>query len=49
MKDENKWSRRKFSKAVISAQILLASGVLTLPLACAKTKKSKSDSVLDSS
>jgi hypothetical protein len=42
-----KWSRRKFSKAVISAQLLLASGALSLPLACAKTKNSESDSPLN--
>ena len=49
MKTNQTWSRRRFSKAVISAQLLLASGVLTLPLACAKTKKSQTDSVLDNS
>lgn len=46
---DNNWTRRKFSKAAISAQLLLASGVLTLPLACAKTKKDKGDSTLDNS
>jgi len=45
--NNNKWSRRSFSKAIISAQLLLVSGTLTLPLACAKTKKSESDSDLD--
>ena len=45
----NKWSRRRFSKAVISAQLLLASGALTLPLACAKTKKDESEFALDNS
>ena len=40
MKDSNTWSRRQFSKAVISAQLLLASGILTLPMACADDKKS---------
>ena len=49
MKSNQAWSRRRFSKAIISAQLLLASGVLTLPLACAKDKKSKNDSVLDRS
>lgn len=49
MKTNQPWSRRRFSKAVISAQLLLASGVLTLPLACAKTKNSETDSVLDNS
>lgn len=44
-----KWSRRKFSKAIISAQLLLASGFLTVPLACAKTENDKGDSVLDKS
>jgi hypothetical protein len=47
--NNNKWSRRRFSKAVISAQILLASSTLMLPLACAKTKKDKSNSALDNS
>jgi len=45
----NKWSRRRFTKAVISAQALLASGALTLPLACVETKKPEGDSALDSS
>ena len=49
MKSNQTWSRRRFSTAVISAQLLLASGSLTLPLSCAKTKKSESDSVLDNS
>jgi len=49
MKTDQNWSRRRFSKAIISAQLLLASGALTLPLACAKTKKSENDSVLDNS
>lgn len=40
MKQGNTWSRRQFSKAVISAQLLLASGVLSL--ACADDKKLKS-------
>jgi len=47
MKTDQTWSRRRFSKAVVSAQLLLASGALTLPLSCDKTKKSESDSVLD--
>jgi len=45
----DKWSRRSFSKAVISAQLLLASGTLFLPLGCDKSKKSDSDSTLDNS
>lgn len=45
----NKWSRRRFNKAVISAQFLLASGALTLPLACTKIKKDESDFALDDS
>ena len=47
--NNDKWSRRRFSKSVISAQLLLASGALTLPLACAKSKKSDHDSTLDNS
>ncbi len=45
----NTWSRRKFTKAVISAQALLASGTLTLPLACAEAKKTEGDFPLDNS
>lgn len=45
----NKWSRRRFTKAVISAQALIASGALTIPLACVETKKNKGKSALDSS
>ena len=47
--NNNKWSRRKFSKAVISAQFLLASGALTLPLACTKTKNDESNITLNNS
>ncbi len=43
----NKWSRRRFTKAVISAQVLVASGVLTLPLACVETKKTEGDSSIN--
>ena len=43
----DKWSRRKFSKAVLSAQLLLASGSLTLPLGCAKSNKPDGDITLD--
>ena len=43
------WSRRSFTKAVISAQVLLASGVLTLPLACVDNEKGKGPSALNSS
>jgi len=45
--NNNNWSRRKFTKAVISAQALIGSGALTLPLACADTKKTDGDSALD--
>ena len=45
----NKWSRRRFTKAIISAQTLLASGALMLPLACSETKKTESDSSLNNS
>jgi len=43
------WSRRRFTKAVISAQVLIASGVLTLPLACVETKNTEDKSALNSS
>lgn len=42
------WSRRRFTKAVISAQVLLASGVLTLPLACDGVKNVEDKSELNS-
>ena len=35
-----KWTRRGFTKAVISAQALISSGALTLPLACDEITKS---------
>ena len=44
-----KWSRRRFTKAILSAQALMASGTLTLPLACAETKKNEGNLALDSS
>ncbi len=47
--NNSKWSRRRFTKAVISAQTLLVSGVLTLPLACVDTKNPEGDSSLSSS
>lgn len=46
MNNHNKWSRRKFCKAVISAQLLLASGLLTLPTGCVRDNKNK-DQPLD--
>ena len=49
MNTNSKWSRRRFSKAVISAQLLLVSGTLALPLACAKPKKDERDLPLDNS
>ena len=47
MKNNNNWSRRRFSKAVISAQFLLASGALTFPLACTGTNEDEGNSSLD--
>lgn len=47
MNKNNKWTRRRFTRAVISAQALLASGVITLPLACADGKKTEDGSSLD--
>ena len=38
--EQNKWSRRKFSKAVLSAQLLLTAGGITIPLSCIKGKSS---------
>ena len=34
----NNWSRRRFTKAIVSAQALIASGVLMLPTACNEEK-----------
>lgn len=36
--DKSKWSRREFSKAIISAQLLIASGALAIPLSCIEEK-----------
>ena len=47
--NSNNWSRRKFTKAVISAQALLASGMITLPLACDESKKTEGSTPLDNS
>ena len=46
MKDN--WSRRRFTKAVISAQALISSGAFTLAMACQDTNKAAEQSVLDS-
>lgn len=34
MKNENLWTRRQFSKAALSAQVLLGVGLWNIPLAC---------------
>ena len=34
MENTNLWSRRKFSKAALSFQVLIASGILNIPIAC---------------
>ena len=47
MGHQQAWSRRRFSKAIFFAQCLMASGTLTLPLACTTTKKSNSDPLLN--
>jgi hypothetical protein len=41
------WSRRKFSKAIVSAQLLLASGILSIPLSCADEKTPETTSLLN--
>ena len=41
------WSRRGFTKAIISAQALIASGALALPLGCVETKNNEADGSLD--
>ena len=47
MKNINIWSRRKFSKAAISAQILISSGILNIPTGCSTLDQSKEDELLD--
>lgn len=47
--NNNKWSRRRFTKAIISAQALMASGALMLPLACVESKNIENDFSLDNS
>lgn len=49
MKNDQLWSRRRFSKAVISAQLLLTSGALSLPLSCLNNKNPKINPLLTSS
>lgn len=49
MKTDQTWSRRRFSKAVVSAQLLLASGALSLPLSCLEKRNPDSDALLSSS
>ena len=48
MKNDQLWSRRRFSKAVISAQLLLTSGALSLPLSCLNDKNPKVNELLTS-
>lgn len=47
--NDKKWSRREFTKAVMSAKILLASGALSLPLACVESKMIQGAHALNSS
>ncbi|MCX2718128.1 gluconate 2-dehydrogenase subunit 3 family protein [Lentiprolixibacter aurantiacus] len=49
MKNDKNLSRREFSKAVISAQLLLASGFLTVHLACKGNKDSKAGAIFNPS
>lgn len=46
MTQKKVWSRRQFSKAIISAQVLLASGALTFPIACKTDKKTQQNALL---
>lgn len=46
MNNDQLWTRRRFSKAVISAQILLTSGALSLPLSCLSEKNSNLNQLL---
>ncbi len=46
MKENTQWSRRKFSKAVLSLQALIATGALNLNMGCAPDGKKQGDAIL---
>lgn len=47
MKTQDQWSRRRFSKAIVSAQIFMASGAFSIPVSCDKAKNSEMIAGLD--
>ncbi len=49
MENKNLWSRRKFSKAALSLQILIGSGLINIPTGCGPKKKSNNGELLSSS
>jgi hypothetical protein len=46
MKENNKWSRRKFSKAALSLQVLITSGLINIPVGCAPKNETTEDGTL---
>ncbi|HMB64820.1 MAG TPA: gluconate 2-dehydrogenase subunit 3 family protein [Eudoraea sp.] len=49
MAEVNLWSRRKFSKAVISLQALVAAGALNIPIACSTKEGRRGGKILSPS
>ena len=49
MKTQEKWSRRRFSKAIVAAKIFMASGAFTIPASCVKNKSTELKAGLDDS
>ena len=46
MNENHQWSRRKFSKAVLSLQALVATGALNINMGCAPEEKKQGDAIL---
>ena len=46
MEENNQWSRRKFSKAVLSLQALVTTGILNVNLGCAPEEKKPGEALL---
>ena len=49
MEDKNLWSRRKFSKAALSLQVIIDTGLLNIPIGCAPKEDSKEGVILETS
>ena len=47
MEKSSQWSRRKFSKAILSLQALVATGALNINAGCVSEKKSNDSALLD--